>query len=73
MSSPEASGGPVRPAQPTAPPRGEMRARTFSRKLRIGYISPDFRLHAAAYFFMPLVRDFDDASFEVTCYATGKR
>ena len=22
---------------------------------------------------MPLVRDFDDASFEVTCYATGKR
>ena len=60
-------------AQPTAPPRGEMRARTFSRKLRIGYISPDFRLHAAAYFFMPLVRDFDDASFEVTCYATGKR
>ena len=60
-------------AQPTAPPRGEKRARTFSRKLRIGYISPDFRLHAAAYFFMPLVRDFDDASFEVTCYATGKR
>ena len=59
--------------QPTAPPVGEKRTRTFSRKLRIGYISPDFRLHAAAYFFMPLVRDFDAASFEVTCYARGKR
>ena len=59
--------------QPTAPPVGGKRTRTFSRKLRIGYISPDFRLHAAAYFFMPLVRDFDAASFEVTCYARGKR
>ena len=59
--------------QPTAPPMGKRRTRTFSRKLRIGYISPDFRLHAAAYFFMPLVRDFDAVSFEVTCYARGKR
>ena len=59
--------------QPTAPPMEKRRTRTFSRKLRIGYISPDFRLHAAAYFFMPLVRDFDAASFEVTCYARGKR
>ncbi len=59
--------------QPTAPPMEKRRVRTFSRKLRIGYISPDFRLHAAAYFFMPLVRDFDAASFEVTCYARGKR
>ena len=59
--------------QPTAPPMEKKRVRTFSRKLRIGYISPDFRLHAAAYFFMPLVRDFDAASFEVTCYARGKR
>ena len=59
--------------QPTAPPMEKRRTRTFSHKLRIGYISPDFRLHAAAYFFMPLVRDFDAASFEVTCYARGKR
>ena len=59
--------------QPTAPPMEKRCVRTFSRKLRIGYISPDFRLHAAAYFFMPLVRDFDAASFEVTCYARGKR
>ena len=59
--------------QPTGPPVEKRCARTFSRKLRIGYISPDFRLHAAAYFFMPLVRDFDAASFEVTCYARGKR
>lgn len=54
-------------------PVGKRRARTFSRKLRIGYISPDFRLHAAAYFILPLVRNFDAENFDVTCYATGKR
>ena len=59
--------------QATAPASGKKSERTFSRKLRIGYISPDFRLHAAAYFMMPLVRDFDADSFEVTCYARGKR
>ena len=72
-SSPAQRTQPAVRIQPTAPPVGGRRTRTFSRKLRIGYISPDFRLHAAAYFFMPLVRDFDAASFEVTCYARGKR
>lgn len=44
-----------------------------TRRIRIGYISPDFRLHAAAYFFTPLLRDFDGTHFEVICYAIGRR
>ncbi len=42
------------------------------KKLRIGYISPDFRLHAAAYFFTPLLRDYDREHFEVFVYMAGR-
>ena len=42
------------------------------KKLRIGYISPDFRLHAAAYFFTPFLRDFSQAAFEVFVYSAGR-
>ena len=46
--------------------------RVPGKKLRIGYISPDFRLHAAAYFFTPLLRDYDQSSFEVFAYMAGR-
>lgn len=39
------------------------------RRLRIGYISPDFRRHSVAYFFEPLLAAHDRAGFEVFCYA----
>ena len=42
------------------------------RKLRIGYISPDFREHAVSYFLPPLLRHFDGERFMVFCYATGR-
>ena len=42
------------------------------KKLRIGYISPDFRQHAVANFILPFLRDFDKDNFSVTCYQTGK-
>ena len=45
---------------------------SFPRKLRIGYISPDFREHAVAYFLPPLLRHFDGSRFMVFCYATGR-
>ncbi|MBR3458964.1 MAG: hypothetical protein IKH16_12555, partial [Selenomonadaceae bacterium] len=41
------------------------------KRLRIGYISPDFRLHAVAYFVAPLLRDFNEKEFAVYCYSRG--
>ena len=44
----------------------------LDKKLRIGYLSPDFRQHAVANFILPFLRDFDTDKFSVTCYHTGK-
>ncbi len=52
--------------QPCAPEK-------FSHsKIKIGYISPDFRKHAVANFVSPLLNNFDTEKFSVTCYSTGK-
>jgi len=40
------------------------------RRLRIGYLSGDFRLHALAYFLEALLGSRDRSAFEVTCYHT---
>ncbi|SFT57994.1 Predicted O-linked N-acetylglucosamine transferase, SPINDLY family [Selenomonas sp. GACV-9] len=42
------------------------------KKLRIGYLSPDFREHAVASFLEPLLRYYDDSRFSVYCYSTGR-
>lgn len=47
-------------------------ARSLQKKLRIGYISPDFREHSVSYFLPPLLRHFDGEQFIVFCYATGR-
>ncbi len=39
------------------------------RRLRIGYVSPDYRNHAVAYFLEPLIRAHDRERFEITCYS----
>ncbi len=41
-------------------------------KIKVGYISPDFRQHAVANFVSPLLNYFDAEKFSVTCYHTGK-
>ena len=41
------------------------------KKIRVGYISPDFRQHAVANFVAPLLNDFDAENFEVSVYQTG--
>jgi protein O-GlcNAc transferase len=41
------------------------------RRLRIGYVSADFRCHSVAYFIEPILACHDRAQFEVYCYATG--
>jgi predicted O-linked N-acetylglucosamine transferase (SPINDLY family) len=40
------------------------------RRLRLGYLSGDFRMHAAAYFIAPLLGARDRDAFEVFCYQT---
>lgn len=39
------------------------------KRLRIGYVSPDFRRHAASFFLEPLIAAHDRAAVEIYCYA----
>ncbi len=43
------------------------------RKLRIGYLSPDFRAHSVAYFFEALLEKHDRAKFEIALYSDTTR
>lgn len=47
------------------------RDRKPGRKLRIAYLSPDFRRHSVAYFILPLLEAHDRSKVEVTCYSTS--
>jgi predicted O-linked N-acetylglucosamine transferase (SPINDLY family) len=38
------------------------------RRLRIGYLSPDFRSHPVARFLLPLIQHHDRGRFEIVCY-----
>jgi len=42
------------------------------KKIRVGYISPDIRLHVVAYFIMQLFKGYDKTRFEVFIYANNK-
>jgi protein O-GlcNAc transferase len=39
------------------------------RRLRVGYVSPDFRDHVDAFFMVPLLSHHDHGRFEIFCYA----
>lgn len=54
------------PAEP-APPFAA--SRDGERRLRIGYVSPDFRNHAAAFYLRPLLEAHDRSRFDLVCYA----
>jgi predicted O-linked N-acetylglucosamine transferase (SPINDLY family) len=43
------------------------------RRLRIGYVSGDFRDHAVAFFIEPLLAHRDHAAFEVHCFQTTRK
>jgi protein O-GlcNAc transferase len=45
-------------------------ATASSRKLRIAYMSPDFREHSVAYFIEPILKHHDRARFELFGYAS---
>jgi|SRR5450631_29554 protein O-GlcNAc transferase len=41
------------------------------KKLRIGYVSGDFRRHPVAFFALPVIAGHDRAKFEVFCYSNS--
>ena len=43
------------------------------RKLKIGYISPNFHKHAVAYFIEPILAHHDHHQFEIFCYYNSLR
>ena len=47
--------------------------RTPGRRLRVGYVSPDFRTHAVALFAEPLLAAHDRSQVEMFCYAEVPR
>jgi predicted O-linked N-acetylglucosamine transferase (SPINDLY family) len=47
--------------------------RTPNRRLRIGYVSPDFRDHCQALFTVPLLANHDREAFEIFCYSSVER
>ena len=47
--------------------------RSSGRRLRIGYVSPDFREHSVAFFLENVLACHDSAEFEIFCYASVAR
>lgn len=43
------------------------------RKIRVGYVSPNFSRHSVGYFIEPVIRHHDRAHFEVFCYYAHAR
>ncbi len=42
-----------------------------SRRLKIGYVSPEFRSNVVGYYIQPILENHDRAQFETRCYFTG--
>ena len=56
---------------PAAPPRDAWpNPRDPTRRLRVGYLSPDLRSHPVASFFEPVLAHHDARAVEVFCYST---
>ncbi len=47
--------------------------RTPDRRLKIGYVSGDFREHAVAYFIEPVFANHDKSHFEIFCYSNSSK
>jgi len=42
-----------------------------NRRLRVGYVSPDFRANIVAHYVEPILNNHDRTEFEIVCYFTG--
>ena len=43
-----------------------------ARRLRVGYVSGDFRVHPVALFMLPVLEHHDRNAFEIICYSCGR-
>ena len=59
------------PLHPAWPIHGN--ERNPHRRLRVGYVSPDFRRHAVAYFAESILSNHDKSQVEIYCYAEVMR
>ncbi|MBF0356047.1 MAG: tetratricopeptide repeat protein [Alphaproteobacteria bacterium] len=59
--------GQIHQAQPT--PAAYANVKAPDKRLRIGYVSPDFRTHSVSYFFEPVLDSHDRQNVEVALYA----
>ena len=60
----------LRYADPLAPLIGpHPNDRTPGRRLRVGYVSPDFRAHAVGQLLLPLFANHDRRQVEIVCYS----
>jgi predicted O-linked N-acetylglucosamine transferase (SPINDLY family) len=48
-------------------------ARDPQKRLRVGYVSPDFWQQAECYFVLPLLAGHDHDRFEIVCYSSGRQ
>jgi len=72
--SPEPILSPVAPSCAAEPiPSRQAASDSAPRRIRIGYLSPDFRGHAVASFIEPVLRHHDKSRYEVFCYANLAR
>jgi predicted O-linked N-acetylglucosamine transferase (SPINDLY family)/glycosyltransferase involved in cell wall biosynthesis len=58
-----------RHAPAAGPPPGFANVPDPGRRLRVGYVSPDFRRHAVAFFLEPILAHHDPEQVEVFCYS----
>lgn len=55
------------------PARPHLNTRDPERRLRVAYLSPDFRAHSVSYFFTALLERHDRARFEIALYSDTSR
>ncbi len=53
--------------------QGHANDKAPERRLRIGYVSPDFRVHPVARNFWPLVNHYDPGPFEIFLYSSSMK
>jgi len=46
-----------------------IKSSNLDKRLRIGYVSSDFRKHALSYFFEPILKNHDKSHVEIYCYS----